>query len=674
VHERTDGNALFMTNLVDYLVDRKLVAREGAQWRMPAALEDLARVVPESLRQMIETQLERLSSEEQRTLESASVMGAEFPVAAVAAGLDEADERVERVLDRLATRGHFVAATGFGRLPDGTWSPRFGFTHSLYQNVIYQRLSAARRMRLHQRVAERGESGYGERVGEIAAELAGHFEQARDYAKAVKYLMLAASNDVRRFANREAVVCLEHGLAVTALLPAGQDSDARITILEELGRVRRSMGEMERASASFLAAARAARDSGRVERTVNGLLLAASALSWFDRQQCLEVSREAERLSVHLPERERLYTRGYSAYWYLLWEGWRAEDAADCETALSVAQRANEPIRVFSLLARCAYARLVQTRYAAATAAAREGADLGLAAGDAFGRLVCQFFRVWASLLDGAWSETHAALSDAMRLAEVNDHRPWLVLFRALYAWLLREAGAPGEAKRIGGQALSDARDARFAFGELLAQTTTGLAALDIGNVEEATELLGGLAARLDRERVLMDWIWRLPLHYGLSEASRLAGDCEAARVHANRVRSRAAECGERSWLALGWLADAECAAARSDEPGAWSAFVQASQALHGVNAPVAAWRVHAAASRFAAAAGRQTDAHYHAEHAAAAARQLAAALDAEPSLRTAFIRYPPVAAVLQVSGENGARDPERQYSRNDSSSSSDSK
>ena len=50
---------------------------------------DLAAGVPESLRQMIEKQLERLTPEERRVVETASVVGGEFMTAAVAAGLDE---------------------------------------------------------------------------------------------------------------------------------------------------------------------------------------------------------------------------------------------------------------------------------------------------------------------------------------------------------------------------------------------------------------------------------------------------------------------------------------------------------------------------------------------------------------------------------------------------------
>ena len=68
-------------------------------------------------------------------------------------------------------------------------------------------------------MAERGESIYGDRAGEIAAELAVHFEQGRDYQRAAKYLQKAADNAIRRFAYREAVGLARRGLELLLKLP-----------------------------------------------------------------------------------------------------------------------------------------------------------------------------------------------------------------------------------------------------------------------------------------------------------------------------------------------------------------------------------------------------------------------------------------------------------------------
>jgi predicted ATPase len=136
---------------------------------------------------MIEKQFDHLDAEQQRTLEVASVAGAEFSTLAVVAGLGEDRAAAEARCDQLARQRQFIQDCGVQELPSGEAVTRYGFIHALYQNVLYERVSASRRVQLHRRIGERGEEVYGERAGEIAAELAMHFERGRDYKRATKY-------------------------------------------------------------------------------------------------------------------------------------------------------------------------------------------------------------------------------------------------------------------------------------------------------------------------------------------------------------------------------------------------------------------------------------------------------------------------------------------------------
>jgi predicted ATPase len=135
---------------------------------------------------MIEKQIERLDRTEQRLLEVASVAGAEFSSVAIAAGLEQDLLEIEEHCEDLERTHQFLRSTGVSTLPNGTVTARYGFIHALYQQVLYQRVAAGRRARLHQLIGERGEQTYGEHVDEIAAELAMHFEQAHDYRRAVE--------------------------------------------------------------------------------------------------------------------------------------------------------------------------------------------------------------------------------------------------------------------------------------------------------------------------------------------------------------------------------------------------------------------------------------------------------------------------------------------------------
>jgi predicted ATPase len=217
IHRRTDGNPLFMVNVVDQLVAPGTLPAGGEGDSGAALLAAVERSMPENLRQLIEQQLERLKPEERQVLEVASVAGAEF--LAVTAGVESTVEAVEEQCAELARRGQFLQADGIAEWPDGTVATRYRFQHALYQEVLYERLPMGRRQRLHQWIGEREEQAYGERAREIAAELAIHFEQAREYPKAVQYHGQAAQHALQRSASQEATVHLTTGLTLLNMLP-----------------------------------------------------------------------------------------------------------------------------------------------------------------------------------------------------------------------------------------------------------------------------------------------------------------------------------------------------------------------------------------------------------------------------------------------------------------------
>jgi DNA-binding winged helix-turn-helix (wHTH) protein/predicted ATPase len=219
VHQRTEGHPLFMVTVVEEWVRRGWLGQADGGWTLRVELADLASTVPESVRQMLEHQMERLSAREQRVLEVGSVAGATFSAAAVAAGLTQEVVEVEDWCAGLARRQQGLAVCGEEVWPDGTVAGRYRFTHALYQEVAYQRLPAARRVQLHRRIGEREEAGYGPQVRERAAALAMHFARGQDTQRAVRYLQYAGENANERAAYPEALQHLTQGLALLATLP-----------------------------------------------------------------------------------------------------------------------------------------------------------------------------------------------------------------------------------------------------------------------------------------------------------------------------------------------------------------------------------------------------------------------------------------------------------------------
>jgi len=216
---RTEGNPLFLVNLVEYLIDQKFVIEDQGVSKLGVALAEIEQGVPANLRQLIEKQIERLNPDERMVLEVASVAGAECSSVAIAAGLGMSIEWVDQQCEQLARRHRFLSSARLAELPDGTMTPRRRFIHILYRDVPYRLIPLLRRSQIHQRIAECGVEVYGDRANEIATELAMHFEQSRDWPRALEHLLQAAENAAARSAHHEAIDLANRGLETIKLLP-----------------------------------------------------------------------------------------------------------------------------------------------------------------------------------------------------------------------------------------------------------------------------------------------------------------------------------------------------------------------------------------------------------------------------------------------------------------------
>jgi DNA-binding winged helix-turn-helix (wHTH) protein/predicted ATPase len=222
LHRNTDGNPLFLVNTIDDLIGQGQLREVDGQWRLSGPAEDIASRAPETLWQLVEKQVERLTADEQAVLVAVSVAGVEFSAAvAVAAGIDP--QQGELQCEALARRGQFLRRVGSAEWPDGTVAGRYAFIHALYQQVLYGRVSIGERVGLHLRTAERLERGYGERASEIAGELAVHFEHGRDLERAARYRRQAGEHALHQHAYGEAADHATRALDSLRTLPDSRE-------------------------------------------------------------------------------------------------------------------------------------------------------------------------------------------------------------------------------------------------------------------------------------------------------------------------------------------------------------------------------------------------------------------------------------------------------------------
>jgi len=241
VHRQTEGNPLFVQEVLRYLVEEGLVVREGGRYVRTDDRPD-ENLIPEGLRDVVGKRLSRLSERANQVLSLAAVMGRDFrlDVLQEVAGLPEED--LYQALEEASERAVVEQRQALGTVA-------FRFTHAFFRQTLYEEIFVPRRIRLHQQVGRALETVYGRRLEEHAAELAEHFVQStehEDLEKALRYCELAAQRASAVYAFGEATRHLEQALKVQEVLDA-DDKLKRCDLLTALAEALTPAGESARA-------------------------------------------------------------------------------------------------------------------------------------------------------------------------------------------------------------------------------------------------------------------------------------------------------------------------------------------------------------------------------------------------------------------------------------------
>ncbi len=144
----------------------------------------------------------------------------------------------------LAARLEKIESSGLIRMAQVDPELEYVFRHALVQDATYESLLKVDRRSLHHAVGQTLEGLYAERLDEIAATLALHFERAEEYEKAVRYLVRAGEVAARAYAVDEAIELFGHALE---LAPASFSEDDLIHIYSQYGRVLELAGRFDEA-------------------------------------------------------------------------------------------------------------------------------------------------------------------------------------------------------------------------------------------------------------------------------------------------------------------------------------------------------------------------------------------------------------------------------------------
>jgi hypothetical protein len=343
----TEGNPLFVEELVAMLQDHGLLVSTGAAWTVTADLAKLA--MPPTISALLAARLDRLARPERAVIQRASVVGKIFPQRAVVE-LSPEPARPELPAHLMAlVRKELIRPDRSGVDADDA----FRFRHLLVRDAAYSGLPKQERAALHERFASWLERTAGERLTEYEEVLGHHLEQAyryrtelgplddhgRDLATRAGQRLAAAGRRAQARSDLSAAI----GLLARAHDLLGM-SALGLEVAVDLAQALVDAGQFTQLEAVLSEVRRAAVTAGDRRLEARGVLVQLTAqMSTASRGWAERARREAEQIVSLLEELGD--DQGLAMAWTLLWDvasltGRSSVDALD--RALVHAQRASD--------------------------------------------------------------------------------------------------------------------------------------------------------------------------------------------------------------------------------------------------------------------------------------------------------------------------------------------
>jgi predicted ATPase/class 3 adenylate cyclase len=225
VIQQSEGNPYYTQELLHQMMEEGILQKDAETdlWRetRPVTTLDL----PDSLQGLLLARIDRLSPVERQVVQAAAVIGTVF-WQNVLYELFPKSEVVDSALDQLVGRQLIHIRHQTHEL--GT---EYAFSPSLIRDVIYESLLSSQRVHLHQQVADALASCLPpETLRRYDSLVAYHYRNAHLHQKELFFILLAADQARKVYANHEAIQHYTRALDILAELEVeaqGQDDEAR---------------------------------------------------------------------------------------------------------------------------------------------------------------------------------------------------------------------------------------------------------------------------------------------------------------------------------------------------------------------------------------------------------------------------------------------------------------
>jgi tetratricopeptide (TPR) repeat protein len=529
LHTRSEGNPFFAVQMLRLLEQERQLEQGEHGWHLA---ESAAIELPPEVRETVARRLRRLEADVQEALALGSVLGREFDFPALEALWDGKERSLFASLDA-GQSSYLLGETDRG----------YRFRHPLLREIVYGRIPAQRKTRLHRRAGLALESLYGDRSQEHAAELAWHSLHGNNPEQALRYSILAADYAASLYAYAEAE---QHYRTALSLLKDTQQGGPHGPAqghgypAEGLGAYRAAPTEP-----NSVASADSRGENVRLEAEVLEKLGALLKIVGRYGEAIEVLDRAAERYSTcgdHEGQRMAVAQIGRVQ----LAAGVLDEGIARVKSALGSFESDVSSPGLAALNLSLAFLSFAHGQYADQLEAAERASELASTAGDDRLLVEAELARAYALPFMGRSADFGRALEDVIRLAEeIGD---LTTLCRALCALgpYYAEKGEIIQATRYLGRALELVERlgdrSRIAF----VTCTSGHVAFWRGEWDEARALYERSLAMYRELNARADAM--SPLH-GLGEVAMCRGEWETGVRYFHEHIAVAESTGDFRWL-----------------------------------------------------------------------------------------------------------------------------
>ena len=270
--ERSEGNPLYIEELVKVLIEDRVIVKDEPAWRVQAERLSAVRVPP-TLTGILQARLDGLNPDERTTLQRAAVVGRTFwgsAVSALEAG-DNLPIAVSESLASLQTR-ELIYRRDLSSFAD---TEEYIFASNMLRDVVYESVPKRQKRAYHACTALWLFNIRNERASarEFTALIAEHYEQAGEASKAVEQLQHAGDQALTISAYAEAVSNYERAMTLLPPDSEGGSEGQHAILLIRLGKAHEQMGNLARAEEYLQDGLSLARDSKTATDALSGLCI-----------------------------------------------------------------------------------------------------------------------------------------------------------------------------------------------------------------------------------------------------------------------------------------------------------------------------------------------------------------------------------------------------------------